>query len=454
MTPNQLNSLDFSQNLILNLIDKPDKESAIYNLTGNYGTLSYLTDLISGGKSVQVNGLGGKHEIPLMGDSTVIAQIASFTAGTGVITLTDPNYDITLFRDNDIVLDVNRRRGRVVAGSQQVIAGVPQFTVSLVPGQSAFAATDFVAGGWVKSGWDATNNYSVSGKSPIYQAPVYDYNYTAVSRGTSSFSRRDMFNTWVTTTSGGFWYSMTDELALMDFARARERKFWLSERGSSGANGYNQNGGLLWAIQDPIRGGVVRTLFNNPTVADINEFALAVGRRQATSTSTQTWLLGQGALANIQLNYTAPYVQHAGINNTFGGKEVKGINVMMFAIAGITVRCVLVPFFNDFHFFPETSSIPGVTGLRMSNTIVAIDEGMYSTFGNGMQPAMKKIHWGAEETIYGYISGLIGKDGVAASSTTKSGLIANAGDTVSFQLYEDNGIDCVAYNMGLLQLGA
>lgn len=454
MTPNQLNSLDFSQNLILNLIDEPDKETAIYKLTGGYGTLSYLTDLISGSKSVQVTGLGGKHEIPLMGDSTVIAQIASFTAGTGVITLTDPNYDVSLFRDNDIVLDVNRRRGRVVAGSQQVIAGVPQFVVSLVPGQSAFAATDFVAAGWVKSGWDATNNYSTTGKAPIYQAPVYDYNYTAISRGSSSFSRRDMFKTWVRTSADGFWYSMTDELALMDFTRARERKFWLSERGSSGANGYNQNGGLLWAIQDPIRGGIVRTLFNNPTVAQLNEFALAVGRRQATQTNTQTWLVGQGALANLQLNYTAPYVQYSGVNNTFGGKEVKGINVMMLAIAGTTVRCIMVPFFNDPFFFPELSSIAGVIGTRMSNTIVAIDEGMYSTFGDGMQPAMKKIHWGQEETLYGYVAGLIGKDGVAAGSMNKAGLIANAGDTVSFQMYEDNGIDCVAYNMGLLQLGA
>lgn len=452
-TPNQLSTLNFSNNIVLNAIDKPDKEAFVYNLTGGYGILSYLVDLIAKQKSIEVTGIGGKHEIPLMGDDTVIAQIASVAqSGTSlVITLTNPNYDQSLFRINDIVLDVNRKRGRVSANSTP-----GQITIDTVPGQATLSSsTDFQAGNFVKSAWDATDNYSNTGKAPIWETPVYDYNYTAVSRESAAYSRRDMMNTWVQY-QGKYWYSQTDQIALTKFVRARERKFWLSERGTSGANGYNQNGGLFWAIKDPIRGGYYQPMSNNPTQADFERFIMTTALRQASSFSTLTLLMGKGALANIQTNFTAPFVQSGGVHNTFGGSKVEGLNVMEYTLAGVKANIILVPFFDDPYFFPEASTIPGVIGSRMSNTIVAIDTGMYSSFGAGMQPAMKKIHWGSKETIYGYVPGLIGPNGAEPSSISQSGysFSVNAGDTVSFQIYEDNGIDVVGYNMGLMELTA
>jgi hypothetical protein len=452
-TPNQLSNLNIQNNYVLNGLDSPDKMALVYDLSGGYNTLTMLVDILNKQKSTQVVGLDGKFQKPILGRSNVIAQIlANAQAGANlVITFTNPTYD--LFRIKDVVLDTNRNQGRVIAKAPGTITIEP-----LSKPTALVAATHFTAGMFAKSSWDASGNFGSTGKSVIYETPYYDYNYTAITRESAEYFRRNMNSTFVKY-EGKYWYTSIDEMAVRNMARQSERKAWMSWRGqttSSIEGVLNQNGGLEWAIKDPIRGGYVQTQTNNPTKADFENFIMTVSRRQAASNVRLTLLMGQGALANLQTNFTSDFVKFGGVYNTFGGSEVVGLNVMKYAIAGVECDIMRVPFFDDEEFFPEPSTIPNVIGNRMSNTVVALDTAMYPSIGGGMLPAIEKIHFGEKEFIYGYIPGMIGANGADPSTIIQNGyaFAGNDSDKVSFQIYTDSGIDAIGYRMGWMELAS
>lgn len=454
-TPNQISNLAFENNLVLNSLNMDDKTAMVYDLSNGYNTLDTLMSMMNKGKSTQVEGLDGKIEKPLYGRSRVISQIASNSAsGTNlIVNFNDPTYN--LFRVGDTVMDssANNIQGRVISSAPGTI------TLQLAPntGISSWnTSTHFIAGMYAKALFDSSVNRGSTGRRTLYEFPAYDYNYTSVTRETVEIFRADMAKTWVKY-QGKYWWSAQDEIAVQRMARSCEYKYWFSNRGqvqdANGAGTVNYNGGLKWAIKDALRGGIYRPLTNVMGQGDFENFLMDVGNRQTNPNVKLTLLVGRGALATIQ-RFTAPYVQFAGTTNTFGGSSVQGLNVMQYTFGGVAVDLIQAPIFNDTDFFPETSTISGVTGTRMSNTIVAIDASQYEVLGGGTRPAMEKIYFGNEEYIYGYIPGLIGNAGTAKSNVFQSGNImaANDRDAVTLEIYTNSGIDVIANKMGWMEL--
>lgn len=447
----QISPAPFTDNFVLNGLNSPQKTQMVYDLSGGYNVLMTLTDIINKQKSTEVVALDAKYEKPVLGKSGITAQIAS-TAQAGLnltVNFSDPTFQ--LFRVGNNIFDVSRNQGRVVSTAPGTLVIEPTAkTATLTTG------TQFVAGGLAKDGWDVSVNRGSTGKTSLFENPAYDYNYTSIMRDSQTLFRRDMVSSYPMF-KGKYWYTAQDEMMVRRWARGYEYKSWFSWRGQAAASGggtKNENGGLEWAIKN--RGGVVATLANNPTKLDFENFIMDVKNRQTSGNVELTLLMGSGALRNIQTNFTQNFIQYAGNTNTFGGVSVQGLDVKKYNIAGVSCNFIECPLFNDEQIFPEASTIGGVIGTKMSNTIVAIDQSAYPVIGGGMAPAIEKIHFGSKEIIYGYTPGIIGVDGSNPSNIEQSGYLFSAGDKDSYTLniYSDCGIDVVARNMGWLELAS
>ena len=130
-------------------------------------------------------------------------------------------------------------------------------------------------------------------------------------------------------------------------------------------------------------------------------------------------------------------------------------------IGGITATVMIADFLNDTTAFPALSTIPGVQGTRMSNSIFMIDAAPIPSDGPEMRmlPSIEKFHFAqddrAEEQIYKMIGGMTGGGPSNYTGPTVYNnyqLTSTAVDGVSMEILGDNGISCVADNWALWEL--
>lgn len=455
-TPNQLSTQNFDNNLLLNALNKPDRLKRVWDISGGYNTLTMLIDQLSGSKSRRVYGMDGKFEKYIIGRNNVIQPILNNVLnanGTLTVNFTDPTYN--LFRIGRTVLDSNNFEGRTV----QVGAGF--VVIQPLANPAVFvAATHFPAGSFIKDGWDSSINQGSTGSTSLYEYPAPIFNYTAVTRGNADWFRRNESSTWVEI-AGKYWYSSIDLMAARQFAKQEEfraREGVRSQTTSLLGGVVNQSGGIYWAIKDmgnEGRGGVVKPMSNNPAKADLEDFIMEIAARSTSPNTELIGLVGQGAMANIQTNMTQNFIQYAGELNTFGGKTVKGIDVRIYSIAGVTLKLILDPYVSDRERFPELSTIPGVTGTKRGNDILILDEGSFPVVGGGSAPAIERCYFGEQDIVYGYMNG-IGMQGggmpLTMNGMTFKQIVSNR-DSVEFMCYSDScPADAVATNMGYLFL--
>lgn len=450
-TLNQLSTLNFQDNLVLNALNSPDKTQLVYDFSNGYNVLDQLMSIMNKKKATRVTGMNGLHSKPIMGKSRVVAQVAStsIVSSNLVIVFADPNYSNFRVKDSVIDSSANQTIGRVVATAKG--------TITLEPVERAWSTgTDFLAGSYALATWDASGNRGSGGKSSLYEQPTYINNQTAILRETTEIFRRDMFQTYPTF-EGDFWWTAQDRLTVNRFARMQEYRDWFSKyktiTGSAVEGDVNFNGGLKWAITDPTRGGVYKPLTNQMSQGDFEDFIGQISDRKASTSNTIPLLMGRGALRQLQ-SFTSDFIKYGGKTNTFGGDSVKGLDVYEYTVSGTACKFMMAPILNDTDAFPQLSTISGISGTKMQNTIVALDDSDFDVVGGGTAPAMERIYFGEEEYIYGYVPGLIGNKGVDPSNVLQSGnmLATNDKDNVSLQLYTDSGIDVVAQRMGWMEL--
>jgi len=461
-TPNQLSNQNFDNNLLLNLLNMPDRVKKVWDISGGYNTLTMLVDQLSGSKSRRIYGMDGKFEKYIIGRNNVIQPINGISVlngnGTLTVTLADPAYN--LFRVGRTVLDSNNFEGRVITAAAGSVIIQPLANPAVF-----VAATHFngaLAGGcFIKDGWDSSINQGSTGSSSLYEFPSPIYNYTAVTRANADWFRRNESATWVEN-AGKYWYSSIDVFAAQQYAKQEEfraREGVRSQTTSLIGGVVNQSGGIYWAIKDTAndgRGGVVRPMATNPVAADLEDFIMEIANRSTSPNTELIALCGRGALANIQTNMTLQYISNSGVLNTFGGKEVKGLDVRTYSIAGVTVKFILDPYVSDKERFPELSAAPGgVIGTKRSNDILILDEGSFPAVGGGSNPAIERCYFGDKDITYGYMNG-IGMQGggmpISMNGMTFNQIVSNR-DSIEFMIYSDScPADAVATNMGYMYL--
>jgi hypothetical protein len=451
LTQNQLSNVDFANNLVLNGINSPDKTKMVYDLSNGYNLLEMLME-VKGKKSRQITGKDGIVQKPIMGTSRVIAEIASnATSGSNLrVNFVDTSYD--LFRIGESVMDsaAGGFIGKVVAKGAGYVILEPHSSVG-----TWNTSLHFVAGNFAFNGWQSAGNYGSGGTTSLYETPQYVTDRTAIIRESVSIARRDMFQTYVEF-AGDFWWSAQDQLAIQRFTRKKTWRRYFSQDGTinSAYEGLtNYTGGLKWAIQQPDRGGIYRPLTSQMTQADFERFINDIADRSSAQKVRHTLLVGRGALNRIQ-SFTTPFIQFTGKNNTFGGESVKGMDVYEYTINGVACDLILDPVLNDVNSFPQATTVSGVTyGTRMQHTIMAVDMMDYEAVGGGLLPAMEDIHFGNEQTIYGYEAGLIGNNSSTPSNVFQSGKIfaTNDKDVVTLHIYEDSGHSNICNRMGWME---
>ena len=191
-TLNQLSTLPFENNLVLNMLTKEDKSSFVYDLSEGYNTLDFIVSRVS--EARKTAGKDGKFSKPIMGVSVVQAEIAStYTNGNLLrINFVDGSYD--KFRVTEVVSDGTalNTQGRVVNKG----AGFIELEVSA--GTTTWnTAIHFLAGKYATVYYNSQPNRGSGGLASLYEYPTYVDNWTAIMRDNVELYRRDMEETWV-----------------------------------------------------------------------------------------------------------------------------------------------------------------------------------------------------------------------------------------------------------------
>jgi len=433
-----ISTLPFSNNIIANALNERNPFEAVYDISGGYNTYTRVVDFLNKGGSVKVT--SDKYEKAVLGNLNVAAEVSAGT-GTGtskVVTLADASYDA--FRVGDVVMDLNRTQGMVIASAAGSV------TVEVLD-SAAFVAADF-GSGTIRRISDASPNNGSTGKSALYYTPETDYNYTQIVRNSTFLNRRDMaLNTYVKY-SGNNWWLAQEELMVKDIARQLEYNSIFGKRGRNvtSRGTVDRNGGLLWSIDN--RGGTHIVASSQMTRDDFHDYLYTMLAKNANRSRELTLFYGLDALKAIQ-DFSQDILVNTGINNSLGGKDVLGFDVQTYGYLGTKINFVPLPMLDDPKMFGN--EISTVTGKpRYSSSFFLIDTTPIDGVGAGPQPAIEKIHKGEKEMYYGYIPGMVGPDGGSPSNYMSMGksLMASDIDGVSCHALTDCGHNIVdAKNM-------
>lgn len=440
-----ISNLPLSQSLLLKGLSLPNKMAMVYAQDYGYNVLTQLTTKLASSISTPQS----KVEISSLGNLGVYSKITGNAAlGSGLLVSV---VDSSKFRIGDIVADGNLVQAIVTAVDYTAnqIAVAPHSVAALATG------THFLANTQAKRFFDASANRSSTGKSTLNYTPDTDFALTSVTRESSHQSRRDRISSFVKW-NGDFWWRSYDDLTLKAFAKQLEYKYAFSERAiRTGPYGeYFTTGGLRWSIIN--NGGTYMSLTSELTQSVFNDFLEQMVRVSAEGGRKLVALMGTAALARLQ-TILGDYIKFAGVQNTFGGTAVTGLNVMKYAYAGMEIEFVRWALLDDEMFRGELSTINGKP--KMSNSIYFIDTTpIPAADGSGNIAALQKYHFNQDELIANYVPGMIGletSDPSSIKAALSGGQSVSMGtsdvDGVDFHILSDCGLYCVADRMGLIE---
>jgi hypothetical protein len=449
-TLNQLSTLPFENNLVLNGLNLDDKSSMVYDFSNGWNVLDLIVSKTA--TSRQIDGKDGIFQKPIMGTSVVQAEVAS-TALNGTllrVNFTDPSYD--KFRVTEVLGDgsANDAYGKVVAKGPGFVE------LEVTPSVSAWStASHFTTGSYATAMWNAQVSRGSGAMESLYEYPKFVSNQTSIMRENVELYRRDASKTWVEF-KGDYWYSAQDQIMMQRLARAMEMRAIFGPYGNSPDGRTQYSMGLKQAIKNPERGGVFKSLANLPTQGDIESFFNEIADRKNASDVEINMLVGRGLLNRIQ-GFTSDYIKYAGTANTFGGTTVKGLDVRQYDINGVHVNLIHAPILNDRERWKGMSSLSGAGNFtRMQYTGIVIDLEPYEAVGGGSLPAMEKVYFGDQEMIYYYVPGIVGSNLRGGdNSLLQNGNFAmavNHNDVVTTGFYTDCAYDFMANRMGWIEL--
>ena len=447
----QNSPLNVADNLTIRSLSDRNDFRNVYDLSGGYNKFGMIVNILNmpfgGGKQFDTD----RYEKSVMGRGHVIAQVAAVaqSGNTVVITLSDATYNS--FRVGDVIVAADHSiSGKVIAAS----AG----SLTVEPTESTIAEmlVAFAANAYVKVLGDSSPNFYSDGKSPLYEFPELIYNHSAVKRDTYLASRRENIASRVYY-KDKFWGDAQLDLMVQRFLRQMEKQMLFSNRAqfTSQVGGESDlNGGVRWSIMN--RGGEYLPLASALTESQFDNFLANVWSRKASRSTPMTLFMGRGMMQHIQRTFTDGYIENAGSMNTFGGSEVKGIDVRTYSIAGVDVGFVELPVLNDTEFFPELTTVAGLSNrYRQQHTLFALDLDPIEVKGGGLAPAIEKIYRGPSEFYAGYIKGMADA-GVPTAENFKdySVDIVSSVDAHRCDVMADNGIDMIGKYSGMIELVA
>ncbi len=444
--PNPLSGGDLRNNLLSAGMFRPDKESIVFDTT-HFNVVSLLMERMSG-KPKKVETDDKSFYTPLMGEAVTIGTIATSTQSGNqvIVTFTDPLLNLFRKHDNCVVnLSANVRGVVISAAPGTVTLQAQNGSGTLLP-VASFPVAGALIGQYNNHG---RLSHGVPSQS---ETPIFSQNWVGKYRDTLKLTRDEMTSglTWTSYKGVPMWSHAQEALFLKRVYKQLEWQLLMSQGGYDASTGTAFSKGLFESIRDPLRGGVNAPQATMFSFDDFMSFIITIGRKRNQKSVQLLALVGSGFLQTFQ-QFTAPFIQYAGVNNTFGGVDVKGLDVMTSTLAGVTVGFVLVPAFSDNNQTPTPTSITGLTGTIMENFCFVIStNNINSVDGMAMSP-MRRTYAGQNETIYGSIRGVIEPNliGNPALDGGSSNVFSTDEDSMTMEFLTQRGGDFICSDMGV-----
>lgn len=391
----QQSKLALFNNLLTNTLNARNSFADVVDISQGFNTpFLSLVNIMNLGQSKPIG--SAIYEFSKRDNLAVSTQIAgnALVGNNLVLTFSDPTYN--LFRVGDKVMDTEWVLGRVFSSS----AG----TATIEPLDTVFvAATHFKAGMYCKVIGDASANRDSRGKESLYNIPIMDSNFYSTKRDSVAISLEDMIDTYVKYGEKSWYFAQEMEM-IQRGAKNMELDFIVSNKAqvTTSAGFTNMNGGLKWSIIN--RGGAYLKS-NNLLDRNIFETLLhEIASKNSSASKEVTIMAGESAMFIIH-DFINEIGKFSGVNNTFGGQKVHGLQYNEYAIGSISAKLVPFPTFNDPVLFPEASAILGAKGSRQSNALFMIDSSPNKIVAGGTEPSIELFHFG-KEMYYGHIKGM------------------------------------------------
>jgi hypothetical protein len=453
----QTSPLSIVDNLEYRALTDRNDFRAVYDLSGGFCKLSLWIakmNLATGGHKMFTS---DKYEKAFIGRGHVIATIASVAASGNTLELTlaavgTPPQQYESFRVHDLIAaDDFNVQAKVV---EKVSPGVIRVEAASSSQGLADLQGVFAAGVIVKAIGDASPNNNSGGKERLAEYPETDFNYSAIKRDSWYASRRENIASRVTMMDGGLWSEAGSKQTLKRLLKGREKLqiFGNRDQYASEVGGLTDtNGGIRWSVMN--RGGVYLPL-SSPLTENQFDNWLSDNQSRKLSSGPMDVFLGQGMLMHIQRNFTEGYITQTGTQNTFGGQNVEGLNVLEYNIANMPVRFIELDVLRDRELFPELSTIAGLTNpYKRQHMALTFDTAPIPT-SLGERPAIELI----SRDPYGkpFHAGIIpGMDksfvATAESMQAAAGNVVTDLDSSSIHFLIDDGIDMTGKFAGMIE---
>lgn len=444
MNPNEI-VVNLDEGLYANNLLKPDINQFVWDYQGNFNVLNFMASRGNGlRKAVSKFGQVQDAILDLPVVQALILSVTVISATQLQINFTSPTEGFipTGNVTNNFALNTRARVIYVDTNSNYII-------IQSTNDSQVLVASQWAANTWITQEYNTQPRLS-TGTPSTYYMPSFTYNNCTKMRRTVTINLEDDEATWVTAQDGKkYWYFAQEELNLEELMREDELNSLKGQFGLWSPDQSPSNGGVVWAIKDPLRGGVWAPYFSPPSLSDFTSWLDEIANRNNRNMTYLTVACGRGAIETFQ-NWTSNYVQYAGVFNTFGGEAVEGINVMRWAYGQIVVQLIALPSLNSEDSFRNPSAI--MPGSVEYNTMIELElDQMKSVASSTNQTPLQRIYQGRKEMIVKMMPGVVDEDLMEKAT----GMLAvTDADNFTIQYLTRTGINYMARNGGLFQPGA
>lgn len=439
------------QSFFANMFNYNNWGSYVYSQDKDWGKVVRTLEILNLGKSVPVSSDDGTYKKVIKKRAGKVTKIlAAPTANaTGPYLNVPISADLNgVFRKGDTVRDGNFNYGRVIdfEPGNVVIENIGK-PATLDP------ALHFQANSYISVVVDVSGNRFSAGKTNLYRDKTIRTNRASVQRDSYTMARRDKYNTMVGDGNIIYYWNEGEQEMMDNYWRDYVMKCFFSigfnkdsiyQGDISGTEGFRnacENQGLL--VVNP--GATTRAAF---------ESYMQYGSGSRAATQQERWIMiGRNKLTKIS-NLYQNNITFTVSEKTLNGQKLD-FDISEIRTGAVTGKLMLLDFFNDPVYFPEMTTIPGLDGTKMSNTLFIADLSPYPAANNPsvMLPAIEKFHFSGnkspEDVIFKTLGGMTGAgDSNYTGPTIRNNfqLTSSPVDGTSSEMLGDNGIDCMAEN--------
>lgn len=405
-----------ADNLYANFLTERDFQDLVYDRSRykpSMATIANALNFSTGGELTTA--ANGKYEYSWSETSAISTPILNqVPSGAKLVLSVSPSFD--LIREGNLVADSNDKLA--------IVTNVSAGSITIEPFGYAFnSATDFITGMVLKDGNNISSVHSTQGSTSQYVVPISDFNYVPTLRDTCMLWHTDNIMTYPKY-GANMWSSAQMDFMMERIARADEFHLFLGQRQSVYSTLYkdtvNDCGGIDWSITN--RGGLDIKMTSAPTFAQFNRTLFDFRTNAKSGQKPITILTGTAFQQYAQLNWFANMILPSGVNNTFGGHEVKGLNVTKYSIAGVDIEWGILDYLDEVEKDPTPVGIAGMYGTKLQNTMYMCDLSpipIMSPETGKTRPAIEVTYWLDKVPSMGLLQGMPnGKMPIGNSSTS------------------------------------